>query len=1263
MIPPVSLRRTLLFSFFVLAILLAPPVMAQVADFTADVTSGCFPLTVKFTDTSTGSPTSWAWTFGNGNSSPLQNPSAIFSAPGEYEVTLTVSNGGAPNTMTKTGFIKVYDAPTVDFSFDVMAGCAPLSVNFQDKSSTPSGSISNWFWVFGDGGTSQSDNPTYVFQQPGSYTVSLKARDEHGCESTKTLESAILAKGPSTVFSPSATAVCTLPATFTFNDATTGTGAITYQWSFGDGQTSTAANPVHTYTSAASYDVVLTTQDETGCQRSATHKVFAGSEAGVQFTTSPDPACPVRPVKFTATSTDPIASYLWTFGNGTTSTQISPETTYEEAGVHQVTLKAQMLNHECESVVTQPVDILQPAVPIIVKSIDCNMNLTLTSASKFAVRVEWYIEDVLVSKSIRFTSPIHIQGEQRVRLVAFNAAGCDYATEEVITLVNTPVANFSPKELYTCKPDKVPLAGCAPFTVNFVNESSAGPGTTYAWFFGDGQTSAATNPTHVFTTKGTYEVTLKASNINGCSTTKKTTVKVNDVAPVADFDVDKITACAGEPITFTDKSQGAEFWCWNFGDGWIGEGQVVVHQYGTPGTYTVTLTASNGCNSMATRTDLITIKNPNVNFLAEKTCESPFDVQLTNVSSNYDELSWDFGDGQTSTDLAISTHHYATEGKYDLKLIGTNFATGCTTIALLPLTIQQVSADFDVDNDKTCAGIPISFTDQSHAAVKWKWEMGPYTGRQPDFGAALFTPGDYLATLEVKDSDSCRAEKTIPIQVLNMHSTFSFDAASTCDALAVAFTDQSIGTPSPTSWLWDFGDGQTSTDRHPQHVYTTQGTYDVALRISNTEGSCVFTKENAVDFQVPVPDFSVEKTIFCADEPITFANTSDRGASFEWLFGDGQTSQQQSPEITYSAPGPYTVTLFATDVYGCEQKIVKPGVVNVVSPVVNFSVDKDTGTCPPFTASFKDLSTPEIAEWQWTFGDGKASTIKDPVNIYATAGNFNVLLEVTDVNGCHGSKEASQFVKVGGPSGSFGISIESTCTNQSVTFDASTVNTANMTWDFGDGVVMDKMEDVVTHVYNSTGTFKPSLILTDGNGCKVIATAPTDVVVRDTTAINTIITPDCLFIGDAVRLAGQTKTGDIVAWTWTIDGITAGVTDDLSVSVDDPGVHEVTGSATNEFGCTTSVSTQIHVQAPIDFIPNVITANGDGPNDTFTFHGIDNSEWDISIVNRWGRTVYKETNYTGTWDSGNLPAGTYFYVLSNALCEGLNYKGWVTVVK
>src|SRR5262245_57583448 len=128
--------------------MLADAALAQTANFTSDLTQGCFPLTVKFNDVSTGTVTNWSWDFGNGNTSTLQNPSAVFSTPGTYDVTLTVSNGGAPSTRTRAAYIVVHDLPAVDFSFDTNSGCAPLSVKFKDQTSTASGQIASWLWVF-----------------------------------------------------------------------------------------------------------------------------------------------------------------------------------------------------------------------------------------------------------------------------------------------------------------------------------------------------------------------------------------------------------------------------------------------------------------------------------------------------------------------------------------------------------------------------------------------------------------------------------------------------------------------------------------------------------------------------------------------------------------------------------------------------------------------------------------------------------------------------------------------------------------------------------------------------------------------------------------------------------------------------------------------------------------------------------------------------------------------------------------------------------
>jgi len=235
------------FSLFTVAILLfIHTASAQTANFTADVTKGCFPLTVKFTDASTGTVNKWDWNFGNGNTSTLQNPSAVFSAPGVYDITLTVSNGGAPSTRIRGGYIIVNDYPAVAFSFDVNEGCAPLTVKFKDKTSTASGQITNWFWVFGDGGTSTAANPTYVFKQPGNQMASLRVRNEHGCEKLSSAPSPIAALGPNPKFKVDKAAVCSLPAAFAFTNQSTGNN-LTYSWNFGDGQTSKDQHPGHTY--------------------------------------------------------------------------------------------------------------------------------------------------------------------------------------------------------------------------------------------------------------------------------------------------------------------------------------------------------------------------------------------------------------------------------------------------------------------------------------------------------------------------------------------------------------------------------------------------------------------------------------------------------------------------------------------------------------------------------------------------------------------------------------------------------------------------------------------------------------------------------------------------------------------------------------------------------------------------------------------------------------------------------------------------------
>jgi PKD repeat protein len=146
----------------------APPVTR----FTANTTAGLAPLTVQFTDASAGSPTSWSWSFGDGNTSTDQNPQHTYAAPGTYSVTLTATNEYGSDYELKTDYITVYGPVTAQFSATPTGGTAPVTIQFTDLST---GGPTSWSWTFGDGNTSTAQNPQHTYTVAGTHTVSLTA--------------------------------------------------------------------------------------------------------------------------------------------------------------------------------------------------------------------------------------------------------------------------------------------------------------------------------------------------------------------------------------------------------------------------------------------------------------------------------------------------------------------------------------------------------------------------------------------------------------------------------------------------------------------------------------------------------------------------------------------------------------------------------------------------------------------------------------------------------------------------------------------------------------------------------------------------------------------------------------------------------------------------------------------------------------------------------------------------------------------------------
>lgn len=235
----------------------ASAVVDGLAEFVGSPLSGTAPLQVKFINTYEGFDVERAWNFGDNSSSTDDHPRHTYSRPGVYPVSLTVRDGGLEDTMTKTDYVSVTEAPELlaTFSAAPLHGTAPLTVAFSDESEGP---VTAREWDFGDGSTSTETAPVHVYEEPGIYTVILTVSDASG--SLNTLEKVACVKvsqlAPQANFEVS-NQEGEAPLTVSFTDTSRGV-ALSREWNFGDGARSTAGNPRHIYTQPGQYTVSLT---------------------------------------------------------------------------------------------------------------------------------------------------------------------------------------------------------------------------------------------------------------------------------------------------------------------------------------------------------------------------------------------------------------------------------------------------------------------------------------------------------------------------------------------------------------------------------------------------------------------------------------------------------------------------------------------------------------------------------------------------------------------------------------------------------------------------------------------------------------------------------------------------------------------------------------------------------------------------------------------------------------------------------------------
>jgi PKD repeat protein len=269
----------------------APP--PPVADFSGAPTSGEAPLSVAFSDLSSGEPTSWSWSFGDGATSSAQSPSHTYSAPGLYTVSLTATNDGGSDTATKVEYVLVSapPPPVADFSATPTSGEAPLSVAFSDLSS---GGPTSWSWSFGDGGTSTAQSPSHTYNAPGLYTVSLTVTSSAGSDTETKLDYVLVSAPPPPVAEFAGTPTDgSAPLTVAFSDLSSG-APTSWSWSFGDGATSTEQSPTHTYSAPGLYTVSLTATNAVGSDTETKLDYISVSAPPAEVTLAPTDDARVR---------------------------------------------------------------------------------------------------------------------------------------------------------------------------------------------------------------------------------------------------------------------------------------------------------------------------------------------------------------------------------------------------------------------------------------------------------------------------------------------------------------------------------------------------------------------------------------------------------------------------------------------------------------------------------------------------------------------------------------------------------------------------------------------------------------------------------------------------------------------------------------------------------------------------------------------------------------------------------------------------------
>lgn len=1152
----------------------------------ANTTEGCTPLPVSIQvtspDANTISSYLWEITFPDNTviSATSDSYTANLSQPGTYDVTLTI-NG--TTTQTWTDYITVHDLPIADFTVDVNTGCFPLCVEFTDNSTATDGALSSWNWDFSNGSTGTGNQTTECYQNPGTYSPFLSVTDVNGCFADVSMPGLITVSDqfPTASFTPSSVLDCNAPVPIDFANSSTGFSDLTSNWDFGDTETTTTAganDESHVFNGVGTYNVCLQVVDEIGCENTDCHEVTIFDFADAEFSVSETTICQGQPVSFQNETVNTPTQFQWDFdGDGTIdSNQENPNYVYPAQGNYEPELTV-YYSDNCQDTQTfteievlEQLDVDFEADTLTACTVPFDVNFTNTSTGGGNLTFEWVINGVSQGNTTNLSYTFTDFGNYNVTLVGSNDVGCEVAEIKMnYIIIAHPSIDYTIPESLCSDED---------FEISNITVNSVDPIATWNWDFDNNGTvdSNDENPTYTFPNAGDYTVSLTFVTENGCVPEQPNNQDISIADPISNsISISDTLTCAENVITFCIEDMDVDMTgIWNLGDdgGNISVNYIdscMEYHYQDTGSFDVSVNLFlDGCSNEMIFPDAVYILGPVARFEPAYSCDDQLTVTFADNSIQAENLIWDFGDSTALVyDELNPVHTFPANGTYTVTLTAINDSIGCEDVSEMEITISNPNPNLLFSQTSGCPPLVVEISSEATNPY-WNVDFGNgstveatlnenatgydieynhdginqmmfINGANSDFWPDITYNdiGVYDVSVSIVDENGCSAD-TVYDNLIEVNSSPDFASFTTnilegCDSVYLNFTPDLPNLLNPS---WSFNNGTTSTEYSPDVLY--QGPYPDVIEATFTASDslgCISTVTDTFSMDYPsVPYFTIINNPHCIGEEMTVNNQSlGTIVAYSWDFGDPNsgaenTSTEENPVHAFSENGTFDICLTTENNFGCFTTYCIEDAVTINNPTAEFTYDSNVTNCN-YGVSFVNTSQGTVNCSEWDFGDNQTGIGNTSFHTYPI-GVYDVSLVICNELGCYDTLVQNDILNFGDVVGPFDMVLdEAPCNPFTVDFEAYNINDNTFTyfWDFADGFGDPGGNTVTTHDYQNPGTYCPSLIMTDPNGCSALIECTAPFTVEEFTVDHSEISNLCL--GDT--LVYTVTGGDTYTWT------------------------------------------------------------------------------------------------------------------------------------